>query len=161
MGPNLAFVRVVASHISHEDVEVARVLRRARTIALIGVSARPDRHSRTVMAYLRRAGYEVFPVRSDGQDVEGLKTFLRLEDVPGRVDVAVIYRRADAAPAHLEEAVRKGVEAVWLPPGVWTQAIERVPHDGTTVVRDRCIEDDHLLMREIEALPTKGKNHAA
>jgi predicted CoA-binding protein len=87
------------------------VLQRARTIAIVGASPSPDRHSHAVAQYLAHESYEVIAVRPDRADVVGLATYASLADIPGAVDLVVLF------PAHVEEAAGKGAEAVWLPPG--------------------------------------------
>jgi hypothetical protein len=125
-------------------VTIRRLLDRARIIAIIGASPRPDRHSHVVSSYLHAVRYDVVPVRADGQDIDGFKSYTRIEDVPGPIDLAIIYRRPEEAVLHIEEAARKGVEAVWLPPGVWSPAAEEAAHrHGLFLIKDCCPEEEH------------------
>ena len=84
-----------------------QLLNRARTIAVVGASPRPEQHSHTVVAYLHRVGYDVIPVRPDLQQVDGLKSYAQLADIPVRLDLTVVFRRADAAPQLVAEAAEK------------------------------------------------------
>jgi predicted CoA-binding protein len=131
----------------HRDADEAlmqAVLRESRTIAVIGASPRPERHSAQVVAYLHDAGYDVIPVRPDRETVEGLPTYAGLADVGGRVDLAVILRRPEAVSGHVEEAAAKGVRCVWLEPGTWSPAAEEAARRrDIAVVKDRCIIDAH------------------
>lgn len=121
-----------------------RLLDRARTIAMVGASPRPERHSHTVFKYLRRAGYDVIPIRADRKEVDGLGSYPRLEDVPGQVDLVVVFRTPEEAPAVFGAALSKGAEAVWLPPGVWTHEAEKeAMQHGVLLIKDRCIEKEH------------------
>jgi predicted CoA-binding protein len=135
-------------HLSPEKAAIQRLFARARTIAVIGASPRANAHSHTVTAYLRAAGYDVIPVRPDEEDVAGLKSYGRLEDVPGPIDVVMVNRNPHDAATHVEEAAAKGVQALWLPPGAGTpQLEERARAAGIpTVVRDRCPEEAHREM---------------
>jgi predicted CoA-binding protein len=143
-------------HMTRNEALVARVLDRARTIAIIGASPREQRHSHTVFAYLRRCGYDVVPVRADGRDVDGLHPYARIQDVPGAVDVAVVYRRADAAPAFVAAAAAKGVDAVWLPPGVWTrEAQNEAERHSVVLIKDCCIEREHRHAMEESGHPRR------
>jgi predicted CoA-binding protein len=82
-------------------------------------------------------------VRPDLQQVDGLKSYAQLADIPVRLDPTVIFRRADAAPQFVAEAASKRVEAVWLPPGVWTRQAEEQAHEHhVLLIKDRCIEEE-------------------
>ncbi|MBI2833317.1 MAG: CoA-binding protein [Acidobacteria bacterium] len=72
-------------HMTREEAVNRRVLQRARTLAIIGASSSPERHSHTVTAYLKTAGYDVIPIRPDGADVAGLRSCASLTDVAGPV----------------------------------------------------------------------------
>src|SRR5436309_7223350 len=111
-------------HMTREETFRQALLRSSRTIAVIGASPKSERHSRDVVSYLHRSGYDVIPVRPDRTPVAGLPTFGSLEDVGGSVDLAVIFRRADAVPAHIAQVAAKRAYAVWLPPGAWSPEAE-------------------------------------
>jgi predicted CoA-binding protein len=132
-------------HLSPSELLVHRLLQNSRTIALVGASPRSERHSNTVAGYLRRAGYEVVPIRPDRREVCGLPSYASLADVPrGSIDLIVIFRRRDAIVQHLIEAAARAPRAVWLPPGIATPALERAAAElGLLLVKDRCIEEAH------------------
>jgi predicted CoA-binding protein len=131
-------------HMDRVEALVERLLRRTRTIAVIGASPRPTRHSSEVVRYLHKAGYDVVPVRPDRAQVGDLPTYARLEDVAGPVDLVVIFRRPDAGIVHVREAVAKRAEAVWFPPGAWSREAEDAARSQElTVIKDRCIMEDH------------------
>jgi hypothetical protein len=90
--------RTNMTHMTREETLIIQLLNRARTVAVVGASPRPERHSHTVVSYLHRVGYDVIPVRPDLQQVEGLKAYARLADIPVQIDLAVIFRRPDAVP---------------------------------------------------------------
>jgi predicted CoA-binding protein len=131
-------------HMTRQETLIMRLLNRVRIIAVVGASPRPQRHSHTVVSYLHGVGYDVIPVRPDLKQVDGLKSYARLADIPVQLDLAVIFRRADAAPPFVAEAASKKVEAVWLPPGVWTrQAEEQARKHDVLLIKERCIEEEH------------------
>jgi predicted CoA-binding protein len=137
-------------HLSRETSAIRQLFERVRTIALIGASPRPDRRSHRVAHYLRRAGFDVVAVRADRRDLDGIQAYERLSDIPGRIDLAVIYRAPDAATAHVDEAADRGVPAVWLPPGAWSLAAqERARARGLTLVKERCPEEEHRALAEL------------
>jgi predicted CoA-binding protein len=143
-------------HMTRQEALIMKLLNRARTIAVVGASPLPERHSHTVVSYLHRVGYDVIPVRPDLRQVDGLKSYARLADIPVQLDLAVIFRRADAAPQFVAEAASKGVEAVWLPPGVWTrQAEEQAREHEVMLIKDRCIEEEHRHIAKDSGHPAR------
>jgi hypothetical protein len=136
------------------------VLQRARTVAIVGASPSPERHSSAVAAYLKTAGYDVIPVRPDGASVAGMRTYPTLADVPGPLDVVVIFRRPAAVPGHIEEAAAKKVDAVWLPPGAWSREAEAAARRlGVTFVKNLCIAEEHRHLTQPSGHPSKWGVH--
>jgi predicted CoA-binding protein len=88
-------------HLTRAKAIAARLLDRARTIAVVGADA--NERTRATAAYLRRAGYDVVPVAADG-----------LANLPGAVDLVLVFRSPANAPVLLEQAAAKRVDAVWF-----------------------------------------------
>lgn len=136
---------------------IQRLLRKTRTIAVVGASPKADRHSGEVVSYLHKAGYDVIPVRPDRAEVAGLPTYARLDDFAGPVDLAVIFRRPDAVPAHIREVVSKHAEAIWLPPGAWSRdADAEAKRHEIPLVKERCIIEEHRHLASGVGEPTAG-----
>jgi uncharacterized protein len=149
-------------HMTRQKALIMQLLNRARTIAVVGASPRPQRHSHTVVSYLHRVGYDVIPVRPDLQQVDGLKSYARLADIPVQLDLTVIFRRAAAAPQFIGEAASKQVEAVWLPPGVWTrQAEDQARAHDVLLIKDRCIEEEHRHLSKDAGHPARLGVHVS
>ena len=147
-------------HMTRDEAASRHVLHRARTVAIIGASPSPERHSYTVASYLKTAGYDVIPIRPDRGEVIGLPTYARLADVAGPVDLVVIFRRPEAVLAHIEEAAAKHVEAVWLQPGVWSRDAEQAAdRHGLTFVKELCIAEAHRHLSERSGHPSKWGVH--
>jgi predicted CoA-binding protein len=143
-------------HLTRDEVAIQQLLQRARTIAVVGASPRPERHSLQVCRYLHEQGYEVIPVRPDRADVAGMTSYARLGDIPGSVDLIVIFRNAAAVPQHIAETAGKSPEAVWLPPGVWTRAAEAAAAAiAVTLVEETCIEEEHRHAMRTPGHPRK------
>lgn len=124
-----------------DDATVRRVLTDARTIALVGASAKSGRASHDVMGYLLRRGYRVIPINPglEGQTIHDQPVLARLADIAEPVDLVDIFRRSDAAGAVIDEAVAIGAKAVWTQLGVWDNAAAaRARAAGLTVVQNRC-----------------------
>ncbi len=129
--------------------EIRALLERVKTIAVVGLSPRPDRPSHTVARALQRFGYRIVPVRPALTEVLGEPAYARLTDIPFAVDLVDVFRAPEHVPAIVEEAIAIGAPAIWLQDGVVHEAAaERARAAGLTVVMDRCIYRDHMtLMR--------------
>jgi predicted CoA-binding protein len=147
-------------HMNATEVAVRHLLQRARTIAVVGASPDPAQHSHTVVSYLSHAGYDVIPVRPDRAEVAGLPTYARLADFGGPVDLVVIFQAPEAVVAHIEKSAAKHAEAVWLPPGAWTPAAdESAQQHGLTLIKERCILEDHRHLSKRSGHPGKWGVH--
>jgi predicted CoA-binding protein len=123
---------------------IPELLRSARTIAVVGLSAKQTRASYGVSRYLQHRGYRIIPVNPLETEVLGEKAYARLEDVPDRIDIVDIFRRSEYVPDIVDSAIRVGAGAVWMQEGVvHEEAAEKARLAGLTVVMDRCILKEH------------------
>jgi uncharacterized protein len=121
------------------DEAIARVLRSHRRWAVVGCSPSPWRPSHRVARVLQERGYEVVCVNPSCDELLGAPCHPTLADVPGRVEVVDVFRRSEAAGAHVDEAIAIGARAVWLQLGVIDEAAAaRAREAGLDVVMDRC-----------------------
>ncbi|HXN03319.1 MAG TPA: CoA-binding protein [Candidatus Acidoferrum sp.] len=121
-----------------------KILRSARTIAVVGLSANPRRPSYGVARYLQRAGYRIIPVNPNVSEVLGERAYASLSELPGPVDVVEVFRRSEFAGAIVDEAIAIGAAAVWLQDGVVDEAAaERARTAGLDVVMDDCMMRRH------------------
>jgi predicted CoA-binding protein len=121
--------------------DIATLLERTRTIALVGISDRPDRASYSVMAFLQDHGYRVLPVNPQiaGEHVHGEFVWARLSDIGVPIDLVDIFRRSEAAGEAVDEAIAVGAKGVWMQLGVIDEAAAaRAEAAGLQVVMDRC-----------------------
>src|SRR5256884_8839471 len=110
---------------------IAGILRKYKTIAVVGLSSNPMRPSHEVSEYMQRAGYRIIPVNPNETEVLGEKSYPRLEDVPEKIDVVNIFRRAEEVPPVVESAIRVGAKAVWVQLGIENEeAAERARAAG-------------------------------
>jgi hypothetical protein len=120
------------------------ILVSARTIAIVGLSAKRYRPSYGVAEYLQRAGYRIIPVNPAETAVLGERSYPSLDHVPEAVDIVDVFRRSECAPEIVEAAIRKGAKLIWMQEGVIHEAAaRRAAEAGLTVVMDRCILKDH------------------
>lgn len=123
---------------------IAEILRKCRTIAVVGLSSNPMRPSHEVTEYMQRAGYRIIPVNPNEREVLGEKSYARLEDVPEKIDVVNIFRRPEEVPPVVESAIRIGAKVVWMQLGIENgEAAEKAKGAGLAVVEDACILIEH------------------
>jgi predicted CoA-binding protein len=125
------------------DDAIRELLSAPRTWAVVGCSPRPSRDSHRIAGLLKRRGNRVIPVNPSaaGEEVLGERCHAALAALPPGTDVDVvdIFRRSEAAGAHVDEAIAIGARAVWMQLGVIDEAAaERARGAGLTVVMDRC-----------------------
>jgi predicted CoA-binding protein len=131
------------------DEVVARILADMRRVAVVGLSARPDRASYGVTRFLVGRGLEVVGVNPAlNEAVLGLKIYAELSEVPGPVDVVDVFRRNDMVPEIIDQAIAAGAGAVWLQEGVvHEEAAARARSAGLTVIQDRCLYKEWLRLQ--------------
>ncbi|MGA3258594.1 MAG: CoA-binding protein [Bryobacteraceae bacterium] len=123
---------------------VAAILGEARTIVVVGLSARRFRPSHGVAEYLQRAGYRIIPVNPKIAEVLGERSYASLDEVPEPVDIVDIFRRPEHVPEIVEAAIRKGAKTIWMQEGVvHEEAARRAESAGLAVIMDRCILKEH------------------
>jgi predicted CoA-binding protein len=126
------------------DAAAREILTTTKTWAVVGCSADPSRASYGVARFLIGLGMDVVPVNPAYDDVLGRRCYPDLASVPDAVDVVDIFRRADEAGAHVDEAVAIGARAVWMQLGVIDDAAaDRARAAGLLVVMDRCPRIDY------------------
>ena len=130
----------------------ASLLRSARTIAVVGYSAKPDRPSNSVSAYLRRHGYRIIPVNPQlrGTMIEGERAYDRLVDIPPseQLDFVDVFRRGEFLDAVVDDALASGMTALWFQLGLGNaDAARRAESIGIRVVWDKCTAIEHRQLR--------------
>jgi hypothetical protein len=128
--------------------EIAELLGRAKTIAVIGLSSDPTRPSFGVSQYMQRQGYRIIPVNPNETTVLGEKSYKTLGDIPEKIDVVDVFRRPEFVPEIVDEAIRLKIPALWLQEGVVHEAAAKKARSaGIKVVMDRCILKEHRARR--------------
>ncbi len=124
--------------------EVRQILASFRVIAVVGLSAKPDRDSHRVAAYLQEAGYRILPVNPNATEVLGERSYPTLRDVPVPIEVVNIFRQPAAVPAIVEDAIAVGAKAVWMQDGIaHNAAADRARAAGLLVVMSKCLLREH------------------
>ncbi|WP_308422442.1 CoA-binding protein [Aliidongia dinghuensis] len=129
------------NHDSYSDDYLRGILRRTKTIAMVGASPNWNRPSYFVMKYLQAKGFRVIPVnpRAAGEEILGEPVVATLADVPVPVDMVDVFRASDAAPGIVEDAIKVGAKTVWMQIGVrHDAAAARAEAAGLDVVMNHC-----------------------
>jgi signal transduction histidine kinase/predicted CoA-binding protein len=128
---------------------IDRILRGARSIAVVGPSEKENLHAHRIPAFLKEKGYRIYPVHPTLGEFLGEKTYRDLASVPEKVDLALILRPAEEAAAIVEQAARAGIKAVWMEEGIVSEKASAIALEaGMDVVMDRCVRTEHLRMAD-------------
>ena len=127
---------------------IADILRRYKSIAVVGLSSNPARASNSVARYMKDAGYRIIPVNPNEREVLGEKCYPRVEEVPEKIDIVDIFRRAEDVPPVVDGAIRAGAKVIWMQLGIENAtAGEKTRAAGITVVMDACLLVEHQKRR--------------
>lgn len=115
-----------------------------RSLAVIGLSDRPDRPSHYVSAYMQSQGYTVYPVNPALDTVLGVRSYKSLGELPVKPDVVNVFRLPSFIPAIVDEMLALGLANLWVQQGIVNrEAAERAEAGGIRVVMDRCLMIEH------------------
>ena len=124
--------------------EIGNLLKKAKNIAVVGLSDSPLRPSYGVSAYMQSHGYKIIPVNPSIRGALGEKAVPTLTEVQERIDIVDVFRRSEHVAEVVDEAIRLKVPAIWLQEGVVDDAAaEKARQAGIQVIMDRCILKEH------------------
>lgn len=139
-----------------DDARMHDILTKARRIAVVGLSDKPERDSYQIAHYLQSQGYWVIPVNPNASEVLGEKSYPSLTAIPAdiRIEIVDIFRKSEDVPPIVEEAIVRHVPTIWMQTGVSNpEAAARARAAGATVYENLCIRDQHRRLR----IPAKGR----
>jgi len=126
------------------DEEVVELLKSAKTVAVVGISHKEDRDSYKVAKYLKEHGYKIIPVNPKYKEVLGEPCYPDLKSIPEKIDVVDIFRKVDAIPGIVDEAIAVGAGAVWMQLGLaHNESAEKARQAGLKVVMNKCMKIEH------------------
>ncbi|HUI18076.1 MAG TPA: CoA-binding protein [Alphaproteobacteria bacterium] len=128
---------------NYPDAYILDILKRYRIVAMVGASPNWNRPSYFAMKYLQAKGFRVIPVNpaAAGEVILGEKAYASLKDIPVKVDIVDIFRRSDAVPPIVEDAIAIGAKVVWMQLGVRHEAAAaKAEAAGLKVVMNRCMK---------------------
>jgi len=121
------------------------ILRRAKSVAIVGASPNPARSSYFVATYLQQSSdYDLYFVNPNATEILGQPVYKSLADLPVVPDIVDVFRRASDIPSVIDDVVAIGAKTVWVQLGIWNEeAAYYGESKGLTVVMDRCIKVEH------------------
>jgi len=132
------------------DEEIRQLLLNSKVIAVVGLSANPDRASNQVAWYLHHQGYRLFGVNPACPEQElfgGVPMLASLDEVPEPIDIVDVFRRPEYTPDVARAAVAAGAGALWLQLGIRNDEARAIAEEaGLTYVEDRCLKVDHARL---------------
>ncbi len=134
--------------IIQDDTDIRRILAELNTVAVVGLSSKPDRISHNVAAYLKNNGYHIIPVRPPGgEKILGETAAATLVDIETPVDIVDVFRASDKVYPHAEEALEIGPRVFWMQLGIRDEtAAALLTSAGIDVVMDKCMKAEHARL---------------
>jgi predicted CoA-binding protein len=126
--------------------QVKQILLDTKTIAVVGMSTRPDRPAHDVPKYLKEHGYRVIPVNPNATEILGERAYPNLRSIPReiQIDTVQIFLHSEDVPPVVEDAIAIGAKVIWMQEGVrHEQAAMRAQEAGLQVIQDRCMRAAH------------------
>lgn len=133
------------------DIQLKNVLKDSQNIAVIGLSANPEKTSHCIAAFLQEKGYRVFPVNPVlvGQEVLGEKVYASLAEVPEPIDIVDIFRRIEFLPEIAKEFIQTDAKVYWAQLGIENdEAAKILEEHNKTYIMDRCIKIEYQRLLE-------------
>ena len=133
-----------SGRIINEDDAIKAILEKSKTIAILGLSPKPERDSHRVAEYLQKQGYRIFPVRPAQKEILGEKAYRSLDEIKASVDIVNAFRNPNVIMPHAYEAIRHKAKVFWMQLDIKHQeAAELLVEAGIDVVMDKCIMVEH------------------
>nr|HID60002.1 CoA-binding protein [Desulfobacterales bacterium] len=127
--------------------EIKAILEKHKTVAIVGLSPKPQRDSHRVAKYLKENGYRIVPVNPGQKEILGEKCYPNLKAIPFPIEIVDIFRKPEAIPPIVDDAIELGARVVWMQLGLaHNQAADKARNAGLKVVMNRCIKIEHANM---------------
>ena len=128
------------------DISTIKKIFDLKTVAVVGMSPKPERPSHYVALYLKDNGYEIIPVNPGHDEIAGLKSYPSLIDIPVKVDVVDVFRRSEFVDPIAKDAIKIGAKALWLQDNVINLNAEKIAREaGLMVVMNDCMLRQHRI----------------
>jgi predicted CoA-binding protein len=126
---------------------IADILTSSKTIAVVGLSEKPDRPAYQVAAYLQKVGYTIIPVHPNATTVLGETVYRSLQEIPVPIDIVDVFRASKDVPEVVEDAIAAGAKVLWLQLEIHhPEAEAKAAAAGMTVITDVCLKIAHMQL---------------
>lgn len=130
--------------------DIKDILRKCRTIAIVGISPKESRDSNRVAQYLMKQGYEIVPVNPGQREILGKSCFKKLSDIPFPIDMADLFLNPKRVPTVVDQAIDMGIQVIWMQEGVvHNEAAQKARENGAEVVMNKCIKKEHMKIANL------------
>ncbi len=130
-----------------DDTTMHKILANMKRVVVVGISDKEERASHGIAKFLIGQGFDVVGVNPTLDEVLGVKVYPSLSEVPGEIDLVDIFRRSEAVPPIVDEAIAMSAKAVWMQEGVVNhEAAAKAEAAGLDVVMDRCVYQEWLRL---------------
>lgn len=127
--------------------KIKAILEKYKEVAIVGLSPKPERDSHKVAKYLKENGYRIVPVNPGQKEILGERCYPNLKAIPFLVEVVDIFRKPEAIPPVVDDAIEIGAKVVWMQIGLaHNQAADKARKAGLEVVMNKCIKIEHMSM---------------
>jgi uncharacterized protein len=128
--------------------DIEQIIRRSKTIAVVGMSAKPEKASFQVARYLMDQGYDVIPVNPAEKEILGKQVYPNLAAIGQSIDIVDVFRQADATPPIVQEAITVGARYIWLQEGIISEeSYQLAKSAGVPIIMDKCIAKEHRRLK--------------
>jgi predicted CoA-binding protein len=135
-------------HVNPTDQEIYKLLVNVKTIVMVGASSNPEKTSHGIMKKLKSVGYQVIPVNPNESEILGEKCYASLSDIPVKIDLVNVFRKAESTEPVATEAVKIKAKALWLQSGIVNEETAAIAKQGSLLmVMDACIAVLHTVLK--------------
>ncbi|MBK5114076.1 MAG: CoA-binding protein [Candidatus Heimdallarchaeota archaeon] len=127
--------------------EIVEILKKGKTIAVVGASRNPSKAAHSIPKYLKEHGYTIIPVNPLAETILDEKVYPKLIDIPVQVDIVDVFRPSEDTPAVVAEAVKLKPKLIWLQLGITNEEAKKIADDnGIPIVMDKCMKIEHMRL---------------
>jgi len=128
---------------SFTDEQIREILL-LKKVVVVGMSQHPQKDAHLVPKYLAENKYDIIPVNPYAKEILGKKSYSKISDVPGSIDIVDVFRPSDQVMSIIQDAINKKPKVIWLQEGIHNQEAENLARDaGIKVVFNRCMLAEH------------------
>lgn len=129
--------------------DIQSILEKTKTIAVVGLSDKPERDSYGIARVLQKSGYKIVPVNPTIDESHGEKSYPDLKSIPVDIDIVNVFRKPEDVPPIIDEALETKAHTIWLQTGITVNddVADKVKKAGKTLIQDQCLGTTVRMMR--------------